>query len=146
MGAFTVVHCAETQERAIENGATRAAVDYLTYAFKVFAGGLEPRPKSRESAADRRRDQGALPYRDLVKEYPLLPKLLKGRVAYEDLDREDMVIVGDVDHCIRKLERYRDAGLDRVLCLMQAGDVPHDAVMRSLELFGEHVIPRFSPT
>ena len=41
VGAFTVVHCAESQDQAIENGGTRAAVDYLTYAFKVFAGGFK---------------------------------------------------------------------------------------------------------
>lgn len=139
VGAFTVVHCAESQDRAVENGGTRATVDYLTYAFKVFAGGLEPTPSGETPAGT-----GAkLPYRDLVEQYPLIPKLMRGQVAYEDLDREDMVIVGDVDKCIRKLERYESAGVDRVLCLMQAGEIPHAAVMRSIELFGKHVIPRF---
>ena len=38
---FTVVHCAESQADAIANFGTEAAVDYLSYAFKVFTGGLE---------------------------------------------------------------------------------------------------------
>jgi alkanesulfonate monooxygenase SsuD/methylene tetrahydromethanopterin reductase-like flavin-dependent oxidoreductase (luciferase family) len=56
--------------------------------------------------------------------------------TFEDLDREDMVIVGDVDECARKVERYRDAGLDHFIALMQADRIPHEQVMRSIELFG----------
>ena len=67
----------------------------------------------------------------------------RGECTFEELDAEDMVIVGDVDHCIRKVERYREAGLDHLLCLMQASRIPHATVMRSIELFGKHVIPHF---
>ena len=142
VGAFTVVHCAETQEEAIANGATQAAVDYLTYAFKVFAGGLQPEQSGDPDAhAD---DESAAPYLYLVKEYPLIPKMMRGEMRYEELDQEDMVIVGDPDKCIRKLERYQAAGIDRVLCLMQVGEIPHEKVLQSLELFGKHVIPHFS--
>jgi alkanesulfonate monooxygenase SsuD/methylene tetrahydromethanopterin reductase-like flavin-dependent oxidoreductase (luciferase family) len=147
VGAFTVVHCAETQEQAIANGGTRAAVDYLTYAFKVFAGGFKPgsdapdaRPRDK-AGADAASTGG--PYQDMIQAYPLLPKMMRGEVTYEDLDQEDMVIVGDVDKCIRKIERYQDVGVDRVLCLMQGGEIPHAAVMQSIELFGKHVIPHF---
>lgn len=141
VGAFTVVHCAESQAQAVENAGTRAAVDYLTYAFKVFAGGFTPGQDVPPDGAP----DSPLPYQDMLKAYPLLPKMMRGQVAYEDMDAEDMVIVGDPDKCVRKLERYRDAGCDRVLCLMQAGEIPHEAVMRSIELFGTHVIPHFDP-
>jgi alkanesulfonate monooxygenase SsuD/methylene tetrahydromethanopterin reductase-like flavin-dependent oxidoreductase (luciferase family) len=67
----------------------------------------------------------------------------KNECTFEDLDQEDMVIVGDVDHCIRKVERYRQAGLDHFIALMQADRITHEKVMRSIELFGKHVIPRF---
>jgi alkanesulfonate monooxygenase SsuD/methylene tetrahydromethanopterin reductase-like flavin-dependent oxidoreductase (luciferase family) len=80
---------------------------------------------------------------DLTTQYPLLPKMIKGEVTYDELDQEDMVIIGDVDHVIRKLERYRDAGADRVLCLMQGSRIQHPAVMKSIELFGKYVIPEF---
>ena len=141
VGAFTVVHCAESQERAIQNGGTQAAVDYLTYAFKVFAGGFKP---GTEATPDNEA-KAARPYQDLSRDYPLIPKLMRGQVSYEELDQEDMVIVGDVDKCITKLERYKGAGLDRVLCLMQAGEIPHEAVLESIELFGKHIIPHFDP-
>jgi len=35
-------------------------------------------------------------------------------------------------------------GLDRMICLMQFGDIPHEAVLESIELFGKHVIPHFA--
>jgi hypothetical protein len=41
------------------------------------------------------------------------------------------------------VERYRDAGLDHLICLMQADRIPHEKVLRSIELFATHVIPRF---
>ena len=43
----------------------------------------------------------------------------------------------------RRVRRYRDAGCDQLLCLMQPVQHPADKVMRSIELFGEHVIPAF---
>jgi alkanesulfonate monooxygenase SsuD/methylene tetrahydromethanopterin reductase-like flavin-dependent oxidoreductase (luciferase family) len=84
------------------------------------------------------------PYRDLIaKEYPIIVKMQRGECTFEDLDQEDMVIVGDVDHCLRKVERYQEAGLDHFIALMQADRIPHDKVMRSIELFGTKVMPRF---
>lgn len=135
VGVFTIAHCAETAEQAERNRAHDAAIEYLNYAFKVFASGITPE----------RAKGGDSPHLSLqlAELYPLLPKMIKGEVTYQELDQEDMVIIGDVDHCIAKLERYREAGADRVLCLMQASRIPHQAVLRSIELFGKHVIPHF---
>lgn len=133
--AFTVVHCAESQQEAARHMGTKAAVDYLTYAFKVFTGGLEQEQETRRSWS---------PDENLASAYPLIPKMMRGEVTYEELDAEDMVIVGDVEKCIEKIERYRQAGLDRMICLMQFGDIPHEAVLESIDLFGKHVIPHFA--
>ena len=35
------------------------------------------------------------------------------------------------------------AGLDQMIFLLQAGRTTHDQVLRSIELIGKHVIPRF---
>lgn len=51
--------------------------------------------------------------------------------------------IGDPDACIRVIERYQQAGVDELLCLMQVGRVSHEKIMRSIELFGKHIIPRF---
>jgi alkanesulfonate monooxygenase SsuD/methylene tetrahydromethanopterin reductase-like flavin-dependent oxidoreductase (luciferase family) len=144
VGAFTIVHVAETRAEAVANGGTEAAINYLLYAFRVLGGFSDP------SGAGMRRDNAAAeikstPYRDLIaKEYPIIVKMMQGKCTFEDLDQEDMVIVGDVDHCLRKVERYQRAGLDHFIALMQADRIPHEAVMRSIELFGTKIIPRFA--
>jgi alkanesulfonate monooxygenase SsuD/methylene tetrahydromethanopterin reductase-like flavin-dependent oxidoreductase (luciferase family) len=69
--------------------------------------------------------------------------MMKNECTFEDLDREDMVIVGDVERCAEKVARYRDAGLDHLICLMQADRIPHEKVMRSIELCAREIIPRF---
>lgn len=143
IGAFTIVHVAETRAQAVANGATDAAINYLLYAFRILGGGANPGDSGmqRDKAAE---EIKSTPYRDIIaKEYPIIVKMMKNECTFEDLDQEDMVIVGDVDECIRKVERYRDAGLDHFIALMQADRIPHEKVMRSIELFGSEIIPRF---
>jgi alkanesulfonate monooxygenase SsuD/methylene tetrahydromethanopterin reductase-like flavin-dependent oxidoreductase (luciferase family) len=142
-GAFTIVHVAETRARALANGGADAAINYLLYAFRVLGGGAAPGDGGmrREAAAD---EISITPYRDLLaREYPIILKMMRGECTFEDVDQEDMVIVGDVDDCARKVERYRRAGIDHFIALMQADRLPHEAVMRSIELFGREIIPRF---
>jgi alkanesulfonate monooxygenase SsuD/methylene tetrahydromethanopterin reductase-like flavin-dependent oxidoreductase (luciferase family) len=143
VGAFTIVHVAETRQQAIANGATDAAINYLLYAFRILGGGANPGDAGmqREHAAT---EIQSTPYRDMIaKEYPIILKMMKNECTFEDLDQEDMVMVGDVDECARKVERYQQAGLDHFISLMQADRIPHDRVMRSIELFGKEIIPRF---
>jgi alkanesulfonate monooxygenase SsuD/methylene tetrahydromethanopterin reductase-like flavin-dependent oxidoreductase (luciferase family) len=131
VGAFTIVHCAESAEQARANGGHDAALWYMRYAFQVLAA------RGREA-------QRIGPYEEFRKAHPIISKVIDNTVTFEELDAEDMVIVGDPDKCVRKLEQYQAAGIDRVLCLMQAGRIPHERVMQSIRLFGEHVIPRVS--
>ncbi|MFN8557537.1 MAG: LLM class flavin-dependent oxidoreductase [Dehalococcoidia bacterium] len=51
--------------------------------------------------------------------------------------------IGDPDTCAAIVARYAAAGVDQIICLMQVGRIPHAAIMRSIELFGERVIPQF---
>jgi alkanesulfonate monooxygenase SsuD/methylene tetrahydromethanopterin reductase-like flavin-dependent oxidoreductase (luciferase family) len=131
VGAFTIVHCAETEEQARANGGHDAALWYMRYAFQVLAA------RGREA-------QQIGPYEEFRKAHPIIAKVVDNSVTFAELDAEDMVIVGDPDKCIRKLEKYQAAGIDRVLCLMQAGRIAHDAVMNSIRLFGKHIVPHFA--
>src|SRR5262249_33323921 len=126
VGAFTIVHVADSKADAMANGAHDAAINYLLYAFRVLGGFADPRGRGMQREyADL--EIKSTPYRDLIaKEYPLIAKMQKGECTFEDLDSEDMVIVGDVDHCLRKVERYAEAGLDHFISLMQADRIPHD--------------------
>jgi hypothetical protein len=62
--------------------------------------------------------------------------------AHEVCESMDSVIIGDVEHCRRKMIRYRDIGCTRLLCLMQFGHIPNEAVLGSIKLCGEHLIGR----
>lgn len=56
----------------------------------------------------------------------------------------DAVIIGDVDRCRRKLERCAECGVDRLMCLMQMGLVPHETVMKSIRTAGKHLVPQLA--
>ncbi|HMQ26897.1 MAG TPA: hypothetical protein PKA98_12980, partial [Acidimicrobiales bacterium] len=47
---------------------------------------------------------------------PVLDAQRRGEFDITEFDREDMVIVGTPDECLRKLARYDEIGVDQVLC------------------------------
>jgi alkanesulfonate monooxygenase SsuD/methylene tetrahydromethanopterin reductase-like flavin-dependent oxidoreductase (luciferase family) len=47
-------------------------------------------------------------------------------------------------HMIRtRLREFEQAGIDQVVCLSQAGKIPHDLLCSSIELFTKEVLPEF---
>jgi alkanesulfonate monooxygenase SsuD/methylene tetrahydromethanopterin reductase-like flavin-dependent oxidoreductase (luciferase family) len=70
------------------------------------------------------------------------------RAAFAQMDADTLcergiIIAGDPDSCIRGVRLYEEAGVDQVMMIMQTETIPHDKAMRSIELFGKHVIPAF---
>ena len=61
----------------------------------------------------------------------------------DQLIEEGIVLGGSPDTVCRQLERYERIGVDQIMLMMQVGNTTHDQVMRSLELTGKRVIPRF---
>ncbi len=51
--------------------------------------------------------------------------------------------IGDPARCIDTVGRYRDVGADRLVSVMQLGDIRHEDLMHNIEMFGNHVIPAF---
>ena len=49
--------------------------------------------------------------------------------------------VGGPEQVIEKVQRYRAAGADRLVSVMQLADLRHEDLMRSIELMGTKVIP-----
>ena len=39
------------------------------------------------------------------------------------------------------MQRYRDIGVDRLMCFMQIGDLRHEPIMRSLRLTAGELLP-----
>jgi alkanesulfonate monooxygenase SsuD/methylene tetrahydromethanopterin reductase-like flavin-dependent oxidoreductase (luciferase family) len=58
----------------------------------------------------------------------------------EKYRREDQIIVGTADEVLEKVIRYDEAGVDQLLCYIQFGSLPHEKVMRNLELLGTKVL------
>jgi len=63
------------------------------------------------------------------------------RDYYHFLKESDLVAIGPVSEAIRVARRYRDAGADQILFFLQYGAIPHECVMRSIELLGREVVP-----
>ena len=65
-------------------------------------------------------------------------------LSYEDLLREGMMIAGSADSVGAELERLRDElGFGALNLLFCIGDMPHDHVVKSMELFASQVMPAF---
>jgi alkanesulfonate monooxygenase SsuD/methylene tetrahydromethanopterin reductase-like flavin-dependent oxidoreductase (luciferase family) len=159
-GAFTFVHVAESRKEAIEVGAAWSALWYVNAAavsFKVprriwydmIKAGLHPN-SARDTAAMAKLD----PHETTVQpDDPAvviaLKRMAQGETitheeAHEVLEPLDCVVIGDPDHCVRKLEGYQGIGVDRMMCMMQYGALAPTAVLRSIELTARHCIPAFA--
>jgi alkanesulfonate monooxygenase SsuD/methylene tetrahydromethanopterin reductase-like flavin-dependent oxidoreductase (luciferase family) len=163
-GLFTFVHVAESRKDAIAAGAAWSALWYVHYAPIAFAvrrsvwydpinAGLNPH-LARNAGVDTVALKGEDPTSieigaDDLPVIVLLKRMAMGDdVSYEEahevLEQLDSVIIGDVDHCRKKMEKYSRIGADRLRCLMQFGRIPHSAVVRSMELAGKTLIPAFA--
>jgi hypothetical protein len=60
--------------------------------------------------------------------------------AFHSIAVEELVAP---DRCIEIAERYRAAGCDLLLRLVNLYKMQHEKVVRSIELLGERVIPQF---
>ncbi len=67
----------------------------------------------------------------------------RGR-SNDELIEDGMAIGGNPDTVSLTAEKWQAAGLDQMIFVLQAGRTTHDQVMRSIELIGEQVIPRFA--
>ena len=61
------------------------------------------------------------------------------------LKEHHMVVVGNPDEVIRKLENFQKAGLSQVICFKQAGRIPHANIMQSINRIGKYILPYFNP-
>jgi len=156
---FTFVHVADSRADAIRNGAAWSALWYVNAAPTVFKvprrvwydmikAGLHPN-SARDTAAVEALDPHET---EIMPDDPevlvVLKRMAQGQTitpeeAHETLERLDCVIIGDPDHCAGKLAKYEEIGTDRLMCMMQFGAIPHEAVLRSLELAGKHLRPAF---
>lgn len=125
VGVYTLVHCAESRE----DFATNRLWDSMWWWYKGVA------------EFHLKWEFGHMSEEDQKKMFPLLEARARGEFDITQFDTEDMVIVGTPDECLKKLLRYEEAGVDQLLCYLNFGYLPHEAVMKSIELLGTHIIP-----
>ena len=125
VGAYTLVHCCDDLDASAEMGLWES-VNWWYRSLAEFTIEWELPLLSRE---------------DQLSTFPLLEPVIEGKVPVSHYQNEDMIIIGTPEMCLEKIMRYEEAGVDHLLCYVQFGDIPHDQVMRCLELLGTKVIP-----
>ncbi len=53
-------------------------------------------------------------------------------------------VLGTPEECLDACKRYEAAGVDLLLCLVNPYKIGHEAVMQTIDLLGQHVIPNFA--
>jgi alkanesulfonate monooxygenase SsuD/methylene tetrahydromethanopterin reductase-like flavin-dependent oxidoreductase (luciferase family) len=126
-GTFTMVHVAPTRAEA----RATAAESFEWYA----RAGTEAVASVSKWMRELGQASGSYAYGDA------LADLDTSFLTFDFLESTGACLVGDPETVIETAKRYRAAGCDLLLCLMNPYKIPHAKVMRSLELMGAHVIP-----
>lgn len=63
--------------------------------------------------------------------------------AFEDLQAREQLLIGSPEDVIQMIRRYQEIGMDHVMMLMNFGALPHEKVMKSMELVAREVMPAF---
>jgi hypothetical protein len=73
--------------------------------------------------------------------FPLLKMQQDGGFDPKIFNDADMIVVGDPDQCLEKMLKYDELGVDQLICYVQFGHLPHESVMRTIEILGKELIP-----
>jgi alkanesulfonate monooxygenase SsuD/methylene tetrahydromethanopterin reductase-like flavin-dependent oxidoreductase (luciferase family) len=154
---FTFVHCADTDEQAISDGAAAAAAWYTVTALTFFeAAAAFAERFALEQKLVQDPSGGGLTGQFLREEAAFaapndaqraIASILQGQPVPDDklfdaLFAQGSLIVGSPQTCREKLKAYADLGIDRLMTFHQVAALPHDSVMHSIRLIGE-LIPEF---
>ncbi len=90
---FTIVHCAETDQQAMEQGGGEAALWYIDYILN--------RMLARERALED--PNGPRPYSQFLDRLTYLKGHAEGSLRADVFDEQSMIITGNPDTCIRKI-------------------------------------------
>ncbi|MGH2759515.1 MAG: LLM class flavin-dependent oxidoreductase [Actinomycetota bacterium] len=122
-----LTYCGESDEEAVDTG-TEPAAFFAASLSQLFAPWIGKEVKGYEYYTDLKRVQeisGALAH---------LP-------TPEVMQREGYTLMGSPSTITRTMRNYFEMGADLVLGVVQAGHLPHNKIMASLERIGTQVIP-----
>jgi len=125
VGVYTLVHCTEDRRKFETNRVWESMWWwYATVAEFTLKWELAHLPPEAQEKA-----------------FPLLKKQAEGDFNLHDFDEQDMVIIGTPDECLKKFLKYEEAGVDQVLCYVNWGYLPQEAMLECITLLGDYVIP-----
>ncbi len=126
---FTVTYCEENDASAFKRAASQA-IDHMKRITRYF-GDIAKQPGYNEYGAQ-------IAERVAMAEQPEDPI-----AQAHALNEAAAICIGDPDRIARNIEVYEKLGFDQFMCLVQFSDVRHEESLRTIELIGRHVIPRF---
>jgi len=125
VAAYTLVHCADSMTKAEENGIWESVWWWYQHLAEFTLEWEFPHFSKEEQE----------------QMFPLLQQRSRGEFDVKDFSEADMIIVGDPDQCMKKILRYREIGIDELICYVEFGQLSHEAIMRCIELLGTEIIP-----
>lgn len=128
VGIYTLVHCAESRDKFEENRLWES----MWWWYKGIA------------EFHLKWEMAHLTPEQQAQAFPLLDKQARGDFDITQFDKEDMVIIGTPDECLEKFLKYDALGVDQLLCYLNFGYLPQEAVMKCIELLGTFVIPELA--
>jgi len=126
VAAYTLVHCADSMEECEANGIW----DSVWWWYQNLA----------EFTLEWEFPHFSQEQKDQI--FPLLKMQESGKFDPKVFSDADMIIVGDPDQCYEKMVKYHDLGVDQLICYIQFGYLPHESIMKTLELLGKEIIPK----
>ena len=125
VGAYTLVHCCDDMDEAADYGLWESVEWWYRHLAEFTIEWELPNfsPEEQERA------------------FPLLNLKATEPDDVRRYQEQDMIIIGTPEECLEKIIRYDEAGVDQLLCYMQFGMLPHEKIMRSVELMGTQIIP-----
>ena len=125
VGVYTLVHCTEDR-RKFETNRVWESVWWWYASVAEFTLKWE---------------LALMPEDAREKAFPLMKAQAAGDFDMKKFDEEDMVIIGTPEECLHKFLKYEEAGVDQVLCYINWGYLPQEAMLESITLLGDYVIP-----
>ena len=124
---FTMVHCAETTQEAIQN----ASESVQWYAQR----GVQQFQTLGKWQQELQTEYATYEYTKAIADIDM------SFLTFDYLNQIGACLVGDPVRCIEIAKRFKAAGCELLLCLVQPYKIPHEKVMKSIELLGKHVMP-----
>ncbi len=125
VAAYTLVHCAEDDQQLRANNLYESLAWWYQHLAQFTIDWEFPNT----------------PQEEVDRIFPLMKPLAEGNIPVDTFMEADMIVCGDADTCYQKMKHYADLGVDELICYVQFGYLPHESIMKTIEIIGKEVLP-----